>query len=123
MARAKPRKSGKVDPIFKVSSVVSRWQARNVLRKIPMIQKWLVPAICVFAVGACTDAANQASSSNDRPASAELARLAAPGQDLSRIKIDPSNGCYLYRYRGPIETTYLPVRTANGNPICTRAQS
>ena len=88
-----------------------------------MVQKWVIPAVCVFAVSACESTVNQASSSNTRPASQELAKLAAPGQDLSRVRVDPATGCYFYRYRGPIETSYLPVRTSNGNPICTRAQS
>ena len=45
-----------------------------------------------------------------------------PSQDLRYIKIDPIDGCYVYRHVGPVETTFLPLRTANGNPICSRAQ-
>jgi hypothetical protein len=86
-----------------------------------MIQKWAISTICLISIAACTDGSDYASSSNSRPAPTQLAEIAAPGQDLSRVKLDPSNGCYLYRYRGPIETTYLPVRTRQGNPICTRA--
>jgi hypothetical protein len=33
----------------------------------------------------------------------------------------PEDGCYWYRYVGPVETTYLPLRTIEGRPICTRA--
>lgn len=46
--------------------------------------------------------------------------IAAPYQDLEAVMIDPSDGCYLYRYVGPVETTFLPLRTVNGNPICSR---
>ncbi|MEL7214087.1 MAG: hypothetical protein AAGK92_15600 [Pseudomonadota bacterium] len=46
--------------------------------------------------------------------------IAAPNQDLTRIKIDPVDGCYVYRYVGPVETTLLPLRTREGRPICSR---
>ena len=46
--------------------------------------------------------------------------VAAKNQDLTAVKIDPSNGCYVYRYRGPVETTFLPLRADNGRPICTQ---
>lgn len=45
--------------------------------------------------------------------------IVAPFQDLSAVKIDPSDGCYLYRHAGPVETTFLPLRTIGGRPICT----
>jgi hypothetical protein len=47
--------------------------------------------------------------------------LAAPYQDLTAVKIDPADGCYVYRHVGPVETTFLPLRATNGRPICTRA--
>ncbi|MGB7318366.1 MAG: hypothetical protein WBC85_10415 [Planktotalea sp.] len=49
--------------------------------------------------------------------------IAAAGQDLSALKIDPVDGCYTYRHVGPVETTMLPLRASNGRPICTRAAS
>ncbi|MCB1368903.1 MAG: hypothetical protein KDK00_14145 [Rhodobacteraceae bacterium] len=48
--------------------------------------------------------------------------IAAPKQDLTAVRIDPSDGCYVYRYVGPVETTFLPLRTLNGSPICSRPQ-
>jgi len=48
--------------------------------------------------------------------------IAAPYQDLEAVLIDPANGCYVYRHAGPVETTFLPLRTVNGSPICTRKQ-
>jgi len=47
--------------------------------------------------------------------------MAAPYQDLNSVKIDPADGCYVYRHAGPVETTYLPLRAKNGRPICTQA--
>ena len=46
----------------------------------------------------------------------------SPNQDLSAVKIDPVDGCYVYRYVGPVETTFLPLRTVDGRPICARAE-
>lgn len=45
---------------------------------------------------------------------------AAPNQDLTAVKIDAVDGCYVYRHVGPVETTFLPLRTRGGNPICSR---
>lgn len=45
--------------------------------------------------------------------------IAAPNQDLTAVRVDPTSGCYLYRHRGPVETTLLPLRTVDGRPICT----
>ncbi|MEQ9696039.1 hypothetical protein [Shimia sp. SDUM112013] len=50
-----------------------------------------------------------------------VVQKAAPFQDLTAVRIDPADGCYVYRHRGPVETTYLPLRTVDGRPICTRA--
>jgi len=47
--------------------------------------------------------------------------IAAAGQDLTALRIDPVDGCYTYRHVGPVETTFLPLRARNGRPICTRA--
>ncbi|MFK7753379.1 MAG: hypothetical protein AB8B51_12600 [Sedimentitalea sp.] len=46
--------------------------------------------------------------------------VAAPFQDLTAVRINPNDGCYEYRYSGPVETTFLPLRTKNGNPICSQ---
>ncbi|KUJ80673.1 hypothetical protein AVO45_06465 [Ruegeria marisrubri] len=48
--------------------------------------------------------------------------MAAPSQDLSMVRLMPEDGCYWYRHVGPVETTYLPLRTTEGRPICTRVQ-
>ena len=46
--------------------------------------------------------------------------IAAPNQDLKSVRIDPSDGCYVYRHVGPVETTYLPLKSLKGRPICSR---
>lgn len=46
--------------------------------------------------------------------------IAAPYQDLKSVRIDPLDGCYIYSYAGPVETTFLPLRSLDGRPICTR---
>lgn len=49
--------------------------------------------------------------------------IAASGQDLTALQIDPVDGCYTYRHIGPVETTMLPLRAKNGRPICTRVEA
>ena len=49
--------------------------------------------------------------------------VAARNQDLTAVRIDPTDGCYVYRYRGPVETTFLPLRTEDGRPICSRSDN
>ncbi|MBV7408112.1 hypothetical protein [Maritimibacter sp. DP1N21-5] len=47
--------------------------------------------------------------------------LAAPYQDVNSARLDEVTGCYSYLHRGPVESTYLPLRTIDGRPICARA--
>tara|TARA_R110000796_G_scaffold39114_4_gene97843 strand:- start:1565 stop:1864 length:300 start_codon:yes stop_codon:yes gene_type:complete len=51
---------------------------------------------------------------------ASVLAIAAPYQDLNAVKLQPSDGCFVYRHVGPVETTFLPLRSKSGNPICTR---
>ncbi|WP_368073619.1 hypothetical protein [Tateyamaria omphalii] len=46
--------------------------------------------------------------------------IADPKQDLNAVKVDPVDGCLVYRHVGPVETTFLPLRNKDGRPICTR---
>ena len=50
-----------------------------------------------------------------------LLAIVADNQDLNTVRIDPVDGCYVYRYVGPVETTFLPLRAKSGSPICSRA--
>ena len=54
--------------------------------------------------------------------SPEVRALAAPGQDLTQVRIE-SDGCYGYRYEGPVETTFLPLLTRDDRMICVRPQA
>ena len=42
--------------------------------------------------------------------------IVAPNQNLNSVRIDPEDGCFVYRHIGPVETTFLPgpVRTKWG---------
>lgn len=44
--------------------------------------------------------------------------IAAPNQDINTAHLRPEDRCYWYKHSGPVETTLLPLRTVNGNPIC-----
>ena len=52
--------------------------------------------------------------------SEELVAQLAPGQNLETVRLLPEDGCYWYQWRGPVETTYLPLRTREGRMICVR---
>jgi hypothetical protein len=54
--------------------------------------------------------------------SEQVRALAAPGQDLSQVRLE-SDGCYWYRYDGPVETTFLPLLTREDRMICVRPQA
>lgn len=67
--------------------------------------------------------------SNSGPSSRNLSELpenvraiAAPGQDLNNVRINPADGCFLYRHVGPVETTYLPLTNRRGQPICAKRE-
>ena len=50
----------------------------------------------------------------------QVREVVSPSQDLSAVKIDPIDGCYVYQYVGPVETTFLPLLTREGRAICTQ---
>ena len=54
--------------------------------------------------------------------SEQVRALAAPGQDLTQVRLE-SDGCYWYRYVGPVEVTYLPLLTREDRMICVRPQA
>ena len=47
-----------------------------------------------------------------------LVGLAAPYQNLNKVRLDPNDNCFWYLHNGPVEATWLPLRTSQGNPIC-----
>lgn len=82
----------------------------------------VVAAAAPLLLIACTEGGAPGGGGDPRPVtvSDKVASLAAPGQDLSSVRVDPVDGCYVYRYNGPVETTFLPLRSRDGRPICTR---
>jgi hypothetical protein len=83
----------------------------------------LLPATLML-LGACTVPVTSADDADPRFIAdlpdAVLA-AAAPYQDLDAVILRADDGCYWYRHAGPVETTFLPLRTVQGRPICTRA--
>ena len=47
--------------------------------------------------------------------------IVAANQNLSTVQIR-QDGCYWWQYRGPVETTFIPLLTTEGRMICTRPQ-
>lgn len=74
-----------------------------------------LPAL--LALAACDETAVSAPTVT---VSEAVIALAAPFQDLTTAHVRPEDGCYWYTHQGPVESTELPLRTRNGNPICTR---
>lgn len=52
-----------------------------------------------------------------------VVEIADPSQDLTTARLRSEDNCYWYMHSGPVETTLLPLRTINGNPICAKASS
>ena len=47
-----------------------------------------------------------------------LLALAAPYQNLNKVRLNQTDNCFWYLHDGPVERTWLPLRTPQGNPIC-----
>lgn len=47
-----------------------------------------------------------------------LLDIAAPYQNLEKVRLDPADNCFWYLHDGPVEQTWIPLRTSAGNPIC-----
>ena len=87
-------------------------------------QVWLVGCAALL-VSACGDMQSTKSSPSEgffKELPEGILAIAADNQDLTAVRIDPADGCYVYRYVGPVETTFLPLRTASGRPICSRPE-
>lgn len=79
--------------------------------------------IALLALGACAVPTNQAADKSTgflKELPEGVASIAAPYQNLREVILKPEDGCYWYRHVGPVETTMLPLRTAEGRPICTQ---
>ena len=73
-----------------------------------------------LALAACEEVGGPGAGGFINPLPEEVVSLAAPNQNLDAVRIDPIDGCLVYQYEGPVETTFLPLRSKTGRPICTR---
>ncbi|WP_415922215.1 hypothetical protein [Tateyamaria sp. SN6-1] len=71
-------------------------------------------------LAACDETVGGAGGNFINPLPEEIVDLAGPNQDLKAVRVDPVDGCLVYRHVGPVETTFLPLRAKSGAPICTR---
>ena len=71
----------------------------------------------ILSLGACVSATPEGETES---ISEEVRALAAPGQDLTQVRLE-SDGCYWYRYEGRVEVTFLPLMTRDNRMICVRA--
>lgn len=73
----------------------------------------------LMALAACTASPTATNANGDLvKLPEEVAALAAPHQDLTAVRLNPEDNCFWYRHVGPVENTYLPLRTKSGQPIC-----
>ncbi len=83
---------------------------------------WLVGCTALLT-SACADVQSTTLSRSDgffKALPEGVLAIVADNQDLTTVRIDPADGCYIYRYVGPVETTFLPLRAKSGGQICTR---
>ena len=76
----------------------------------------------LFLLAACEPTGSTARRVAVMPLPESVRAIAAPGQDRSTAYLRSSDGCYWYRYDGPVETTDLPLRSTGGALICTRRE-
>ena len=79
--------------------------------------------ISMLALSACTETGAGTEPGVIKELPEPIAALAAPNQDLNSVRILPEDGCFWYRHVGPVETTLLPLRTADGRPICAKKEA
>ncbi|PVA10002.1 hypothetical protein DC366_10055 [Pelagivirga sediminicola] len=88
-----------------------------------MTRKILLLACMALPLAACEEfetASGSPSNNFLNPVPESVQAMAAPYQDLSAVRVEPASGCFVYRHVGPVETTFLPLRTRDGRPICTQ---
>lgn len=94
---------------------------RGIARHRRLAPRLAVLALAPLALTACAPAIDPLQAGPDgflRPVPEEVAALAAPGQDLSRVRLRSADRCFWYLHAGPVEDTMIPLRTPRGNPIC-----
>ncbi|MFD1881288.1 hypothetical protein [Paracoccus pacificus] len=84
-----------------------------------MQKRTVAIAMSLLAAAGCTTAGNTAAEkASPYPIPEQVVAIAGPNQDLTTARLDPADNCYWYYYAGPVETTLVPLRAANGNQIC-----
>ena len=72
----------------------------------------------VLALTGCTTTPTLDADGAYRDLPEPLLALAAPYQNLNKVRLDQNDNCFWYLHDGPVERTWLPLRTVNGNAIC-----
>lgn len=93
-----------------------------VLRDDTMTKKLSATVGLVLIAAGCTDVGSSGLNGTLAVVPEQVLAIAAPYQDLNAVRFGPDDNCYWYRHAGPVETTWLPLRTVNGNPICTKPE-
>ncbi|MAQ85826.1 MAG: hypothetical protein CMH12_21985 [Maritimibacter sp.] len=89
-----------------------------------MTRRCTILLVTCIALGACSsNTSSQSQADTLPPLPEEVILLAAPNQNLVTAHLRPEDNCYWYMHSGPVETTALPLRTVNGNPICLQRSS
>jgi len=52
--------------------------------------------------------------------SPKVVALAAPNQNLDKVRLNPEDRCYWYLHEGPVESVMVPLRAVDGGLICER---
>ncbi|GGD28928.1 hypothetical protein [Sinisalibacter lacisalsi] len=86
-----------------------------------MQRTFVIGIVTTAFLGGCS-AVDGAGGTQPGPVPEQVIALAAPYQDISTARFLPEDGCYWYLHAGPVETTLLPLRTADGRPICTASE-
>lgn len=77
--------------------------------------------VSALVAGCAATGPGGAESDDPAPLPEEVVAIAAPWQNLATARLLPEDGCYWYEHAGPVEATMLPLRTAEGRPICAAA--
>ncbi len=82
-------------------------------------QNMLIAATFFFVAG-CAVQPNEISEKDDRIGDIpeNVIAMAGPNQDIATARLKPEDNCFWYEHRGPVETTLVPLRSPQGNPIC-----
>ncbi|MEX1233899.1 MAG: hypothetical protein WEB56_02810 [Roseovarius sp.] len=83
---------------------------------------WMPAACAALFLAGCDEMGTMGQNGQEgflSPVPEAVAQMAAPYQDMTAVRLEPSTGCFVYRHRGPVETTMLPLRTEDGRAICT----